>query len=492
MISNKILDRLKDKSLLRDEGLVAGQWCATSQSGAVFDVTDPATDETIAVLPDMGVPETSAAIEAAFEAQIEWAPRTGKERAEVLRRFYDLVVAHADDLATLITFEMGKPLSEARSEVLYGASYIEWFGEEAKRIYGDTIPGHERDKRLMVIRQPVGVVGAITPWNFPVAMLARKIAPALAAGCAIVTKPAEQTPLCALAMGRLAERAGLPLALLSIIIGTDGPAIGRQMCSNPKLRKITFTGSTQVGRILMAQGAGQIKKMSMELGGNAPFIVFNDANVDAAVEGALLAKFRNNGQTCVCANRIYVQSGIHDAFVAAFSKAVARLKPGNGFDKGVDIGPLVDAAALEKVRDHVADALDHGGTVVSGGEELGGNFYAPTVVADANQSMKVTQEETFGPVAPIFRFDTEPDVIRLANATEFGLAAYFFSRDFHQVYRVAEALECGMVGVNTGLISTELAPFGGVKQSGQGREGGRQGIDDYLETKYICFGGIET
>ncbi|GGW34633.1 NAD-dependent succinate-semialdehyde dehydrogenase [Gemmobacter lanyuensis] len=490
MIAADLLNRLADKSLLPAAGLIAGEWRAAAASGKQFNVTNPATGAVIATLPDMGAAETAEAIDAAHAAQVEWAARTGKERAGILRKLHDLMVAHADDLATIITAEMGKPWAEARGEVLYGASYVEWFGEEAKRVYGETIPGHQRDKRLMVIRQPVGVVGAITPWNFPNAMLARKMAPALAVGCAMVAKPAEQTPLSALALAVLAERAGLPLALLSVITGTDGPAIGKELCYNPKIRKITFTGSTEVGRILMRQGADQIKKMSMELGGNAPFIVFNDADLDAAVEGALIAKFRNNGQTCVCANRIYVQAGVYDAFADKLAAAVAKLQTGDGFAEGVVLGPLVDGDALAKVEAHVADACAQGASVLTGGKGLGGLFYAPTVLKGATPAMRLAREETFGPVAPLFRFDTVEEVIRLANDTEFGLASYFYARDIAQVYRVAEALEYGMVGINTGLISTEVAPFGGIKQSGQGREGSHHGIDDYLETKYLCLGGV--
>jgi succinate-semialdehyde dehydrogenase/glutarate-semialdehyde dehydrogenase len=488
MIAESLLNRLSDPALLPAAGLVAGEWRGVT--GASFDVVNPATGESIAFLPDMGAVETAEAIAAAHAAQADWSARTGKERAAVLRKLHDLMVAHADDLATIITAEMGKPWAEARGEVLYGAAYVEWFGEEAKRVYGETIPGHQRDKRLMVIRQPVGVVGAITPWNFPNAMLARKLAPALAVGCAMVAKPAEQSPLSAIALAVLAGRAGLPPALFSVITGTDGPAIGREMCSNPALRKITFTGSTEVGRILMRQGADQIKKMSMELGGNAPFIVFDDADLDAAVEGALIAKFRNNGQTCVCANRLYVQAGVYDAFAGKLAAAVAKLKAGSGFDDGVTLGPLVDADALAKVQAHVADARAKGATVMAGGESLGGLFYAPTVLGGATSDMTLAREETFGPVAALFRFETEAEVIRLANDTDFGLAAYFFARDIAQVYRVAEALEYGMVGINTGLISTEVAPFGGIKQSGQGREGSRHGIEDYLETKYLCLGGV--
>ena len=484
------LSRLSDPSLVPAAGFVAGVWRETAASGARFDVVNPSTGAVIASLPDMAAAETAQAIDAACDAQVDWAAQTGKERAAVLRRLFDLMLANADDLATLITAEMGKPWAEARGEVLYGASYVEWFAEEAKRIYGETIPGHQRDKRLLVIRQPVGVVGAITPWNFPNAMLARKLAPALAVGCAMVAKPAEQTPLSAIALAVLAERAGLPLGLFSVIPGTDGPAIGREMCSNPKLRKITFTGSTDVGRILLRQGADQVKKMSMELGGNAPFIVFDDADLDAAVAGAMIAKFRNNGQTCVCANRFYVQAGVYDAFAAKLATAVAKLQTGDGFAPGVTLGPLVDAAALAKVQAHVADAVALGATVLTGGQPGTGLFYAPTLLSGATCAMRLAREETFGPVAALFRFDTVELVIRLANDTEFGLAAYFYANDLAKVWRVAEALEYGMVGINTGLISTEVAPFGGIKQSGQGREGSRHGTEDYLETKYLCFGGI--
>jgi succinate-semialdehyde dehydrogenase / glutarate-semialdehyde dehydrogenase len=490
MIAESLTNRLKDKSLVPAAGLVAGAWRSASSSKGRFEVVNPSSGETIAFLPDMGAEETAEAIGTAHSAQVEWASRTGKERGAILRRLFDLMVANADDLATIITAEMGKPWAEARGEVLYGASYVEWFAEEAKRIYGETIPGHQRDKRLMIIRQPVGVVGAITPWNFPNAMLARKMAPALAVGCAVVAKPAEQSPLSAIAMAVLAERAGLPPALLSIITGTDGPAIGREMCSNPKLRKITFTGSTEVGRILMRQGADQIKKMSMELGGNAPFIIFDDADLDEAVAGALIAKFRNNGQTCVCANRLYVQAGVYDAFALKLAEAVAKLRVGDGFEESVTLGPLVDRQALEKVHAHVGDALAKGATVLTGGTGQGGLFYAPTILTGATVDMRLAREETFGPVAPLFRFETEAEVIALANDTEFGLASYFYARDIRQVYRVAEALEFGMVGINTGLISTEVAPFGGIKQSGQGREGSRHGTEDYLEVKYLCLGGI--
>nr|WP_254911399.1 NAD-dependent succinate-semialdehyde dehydrogenase [Sphingomonas sp. CDS-1] len=455
-----------------------------------FDVVDPATGEMLASVPDCGVAETRLAIEAAQTAQREWAARTGKERAAVLRRIHDLMLDNLDDLAMILTREMGKPLNEAKGEIRYGAAYFEWFGEEAKRIYGDTIPGHERDKRIIVLRQPIGVVAAITPWNFPNAMLARKIAPALAAGCAVVCKPAAQTPLSALAIGELVERAGLPPALVSIVPGTAAAEIGTEMCENPKVRKITFTGSTRVGANLMRASADQIKKVSLELGGNAPFIVFDDADVEEAVKGAIAAKFRNAGQTCVCANRIYVQAGVYDAFAERFAKAVSDLAVGNGMDEGVQIGPLIEPQALIKVETHVADAVAKGGAVMTGGKRAaqGNLFYEPTVLRGATNDMLVASEETFGPVAPLFRFETEAEVITQANASEFGLAGYFYSRDLSRVWRVAEALECGIVGVNTGMVSTEVAPFGGVKQSGMGREGSRYGLDDYLEMKYLCLG----
>ena len=490
MIAADLLSRLKDPTLLPAAGYVAGVWQASAATGARFTVTNPSTGAVLAELPDMGVAETHAAIAAAHAAQADWAAHTGKERAAVLRRLFDLMMAHADDLAIIITAEMGKPLAEARGEVVYGAAYVEWFAEEAKRIYGDVMPGHQRDKRLLVLKQPVGVVGAITPWNFPNAMLARKMAPALAVGCAMVAKPAEQTPLSALALAVLAERAGLPAGLLSVIPGTDGPGIGREMCANPLMRKLTFTGSTEVGRILLRQGADQVMKMSMELGGNAPFIVFDDADLDAAVEGALIAKFRNNGQTCVCANRIYVQAGVYDAFAAKLATAVAALTTGDGFAEGVALGPMIDADALAKVQAHVSDATALGAEVLTGGTASGGLFFPATVLKGATPAMRLAREETFGPVAPLFRFETVEEVIRLANETEFGLASYFYARDMARVWRVAEALDYGMVGINTGQISTETAPFGGVKQSGQGREGSRYGADDYLELKYLCLGGI--
>ena len=492
-IESVLSNKLKDKGLLPAAGLVGGDWVTDVASGARFEVTNPSTGEVLATLPEMGVAETSAAIDAAYVAQKDWAARTGKERAGVLRKYYDLMVENADDLATILTAEMGKPLAEARGEILYGAGFIEWFGEEAKRVYGDTIPGHQRDKRIVVIKQPIGVVGAITPWNFPNAMIARKLAPALAAGCAMVCKPAELTPLSAIAMAELARRAGVPDGVLNVILGTAGPDIGKEMCDNPKMAKLTFTGSTEVGRILMRQCADQIKKISLELGGNAPFIVFDDADLDAAVEGAMISKYRNAGQTCVCANRVYVQERVYDAFAAKLKVAVEKLKVGDGFTEGVTTGPMIEAAGLDKVKAHVADALEKGATLLTGGHTspAGDLFFEPTVMTGAKPDMRLAREETFGPVAALFSFTDEADVIAQANDTEFGLASYFYAKDMARVWKVAEALEYGMVGINTGLISTEVAPFGGVKQSGLGREGSKYGIDDYLELKYLCFAGVE-
>ncbi|MFN4207971.1 MAG: NAD-dependent succinate-semialdehyde dehydrogenase [Agrobacterium albertimagni] len=491
-ISNILTDKLKDPTLATDKSLAGNEWLAASQSGKTFEVTNPATGDVIAVLPDLSKAEVEKAIDAAHTAQKAWAKKTGKERAAVLRKLNDLMVANADDLATILTMEMGKPWPEARGEILYGASYVEWFAEEAKRVYGDTIPGHQADKRIMVIKQPIGVVGAITPWNFPNAMLARKVAPALAVGCAMVSKPAAQTPLSALALAILAERAGLPAGLFSVLTSTDAAMVGQEFCANDKVRKLTFTGSTNVGRILMRQGADQIMKLGLELGGNAPFIVFDDADLDAAVEGAMISKYRNAGQTCVCANRLYVQSGIYDAFAKKLAEKVGQLKVGDGFADGVTTGPLIDAKAVEKVKEHVSDAVSKGAKVALGGNpsSAGDLFFEPTILTGVTTAMKVASEETFGPVAPLFKFETEEEVIELANATEFGLASYFYSRDIAKIFRVAEALEYGMVGVNTGLISTEVAPFGGIKQSGLGREGSKYGIDDYTEIKYICLGGI--
>ncbi|NML75962.1 NAD-dependent succinate-semialdehyde dehydrogenase [Rhizobium sp. S-51] len=492
-ISTVLTSKLKDASLATDKALVGTEWLAKSDSGKTFEVTNPANGDVIAVLPDLGKAEVARAIEAADKAQKAWAKKTGKERAGILRKLYDLMVANADDLATILTMEMGKPWPEARGEILYGASYVEWFGEEAKRVYGDTIPGHQADKRLIVIRQPVGVVGAITPWNFPNAMLARKMAPAVAVGCSMVSKPAAQTPLSALALAILAERAGLPLGVFSVVTSTDAAMVGKEFCENDKVRKLTFTGSTNVGRILMRQGADQIMKLGLELGGNAPFIVFDDADLDAAVEGAMISKYRNAGQTCVCANRLYVQSGVYDAFAAKLAERVGKMKVGDGFAEGVTTGPLIDTNALKKVEEHVSDAVSKGAKVAVGGKpaDQGGLFFQPTILTGVTSDMKVAVEETFGPVAPLFKFETEEEVIELANNTEFGLASYFYSKDVAKIFRVAEALEYGMVGINTGLISTEVAPFGGIKQSGLGREGSKYGIDDYTELKYMCLGGIE-
>jgi succinate-semialdehyde dehydrogenase/glutarate-semialdehyde dehydrogenase len=488
-ISENFKSKLKDPSLIVDKALVAGVWVDKSDSGKTFDVTNPATGEVIATLPDMGRAETARAIDAAYKTQKVWAAKTGKERAGVLRKLFDLMVANADDLAIILTTEMGKPVAEAKGEVLYGASYVEWFAEEAKRVYGDTIPGHQPDKRIIVIKQPVGVVAAITPWNFPNAMLARKMAPALAAGCAMVSKPAGETPLSALALALLAERAGLPAGLFSIILSSASAPIGQEMCENDKIRKLTFTGSTNVGKILMRQGADQILKLGLELGGNAPFIVFDDADLDAAVEGAMVSKYRNNGQTCVCANRLYVQAGVYDTFAEKLAAKVAQMKVGDGFEAGVNAGPLISEKALAKVEEHIGDALSKGAQVAAGGkrDEKGGLFFQPTILTGVTSEMKVAREETFGPVAPLFKFETEEQVIEMANNTEFGLASYFYSKDLSKVFRVAEALEYGMVGINTGLISTEVAPFGGIKQSGQGREGSKYGIEDYLEIKYLCL-----
>lgn len=479
---------LKDPSLLVDKAYVAGQWVG-ADDGSTFEVTNPARGDVIAVLPDLGREETARAIAAADLAMREWARRTGKERAAVLRKWHDLMMANQDDLGAILTAEMGKPLPEAKGEVAYGASFIEWFAEEAKRIYGETIPGHQRDKRITVIKQPIGVVGSITPWNFPNAMIARKVAPALAAGCGFVARPASETPLSALAMAVLAERAGLPSGLFSVVTSTHASDIGKEFCENPTVRKLTFTGSTNVGRILLRQAADQVMKCSMELGGNAPFIVFDDADLDAAVAGAMVSKFRNNGQTCVCANRIYVQSGVYDAFAAKLRAAVEKTRVGDGLTAGVDFGPLISPKAVDKVREHIADATAKGATVALGGQPhaLGGTFFEPTILTGVTQDMIVSQEETFGPVAPLFRFDTEEEAIALANDTIFGLASYFYARDIGRITRVQEALEYGMVGVNTGLISTEVAPFGGVKQSGLGREGSHHGIEDFLEMKYICL-----
>lgn len=478
---------LKDSSLLRQQCYINGQWC-DAESKETVAIVNPATGVVIASVPVMGQVETQVAIKAAEAALPAWRALTAKERGAKLRRWFELLNQNSDDLALLMTTEQGKPLAEAKGEVAYAASFIEWFAEEAKRIYGDTIPGHQGDKRLLVIKQPVGVTAAITPWNFPAAMITRKAAPALAAGCTMVVKPAPQTPFTALALAVLAERAGIPAGVFSVVTG-DAIAIGNEMCSNPIVRKLSFTGSTHVGITLMKQCAPTLKKLSLELGGNAPFIVFNDANIDAAVEGAMIAKYRNAGQTCVCANRIYVQDGVYDEFALKLCTAVSKLKLGEGINEGVTTGPLINAAAVEKVQSHLIDAIAKGASVIAGGNvhQLGGNFFEPTVLTNVDNSMLVAREETFGPLAPLFKFSDIDDVIKQANDTEFGLAAYFYGRDISLVWKVAEALEYGMVGVNTGLISTEVAPFGGMKSSGLGREGSKFGIEEYLEIKYICM-----
>ena len=481
---------LKDTDLFRQQCSIDGVW-VDADSGKNFSVTNPANGAILGTAPDMGAAETRRAINAAQTAWPAWRAKTAKERSTILRKWFDLMMAAQDDLALLLTAEQGKPLAEARGEIAYGASFIEWFSEEGKRIYGDTIPAHQADKRIVVMKEPIGVCAAITPWNFPNAMIARKAAAALAAGCTMVIKPAEQTPFSALAMAVLGERAGIPKGVLNVVTG-DAAAIGGELTANPIVRKLSFTGSTEIGRLLMLQCAATIKKMSLELGGNAPFLVFDDADLDAAVEGAMASKYRNTGQTCVCANRLLVQDGVYEQFAEKLANAVAGLKVGNGFESGVTQGPLIDGNALAKVEEHVADALAKGAKVLRGGKRhaLGGTFYEPTVLTGVNASMKVASEETFGPVAPLFRFRDEAEAIKMANATQFGLASYFYSRDIGRVFRVSEALEYGIVGVNTGLISTEVAPFGGIKESGIGREGSKYGIEDYLELKYICLGGI--
>src|SRR5262245_50248023 len=486
-VRSRVSKLIKDRELFREACYIDGRWLAAGSS--TISVDDPATGEILGVVPKLGRTETREAIDAAARAWPAWRARTGKERAAVLRKWFDLIMSAQDDLATLMTLEQGKPLTESRTEVAYGAGFIEWFGEEAKRTYGDTIPSHARDKRIIVIKQPVGVVGAITPWNFPIAMITRKVAPALAAGCTVVAKPASQTPFSALAIAHLAERAGVPAGVLNVVTGS-ATEVGGELTSNPIVRKISFTGSTEVGKLLMAQCAGTMKKVSFELGGNAPFIVFDDADLDAAVEGAIVSKYRNTGQTCVCANRFLVQVGVYDEFARRLSNAMGRLKVGPGLEDGVTQGPLIDMAAVEKVEAHIQDAVSKGATVVTGGKRGSGRFFAPTILTGVTPEMVVAREETFGPVAPLFRFETDQEAIALANDTEYGLAAYFYGRDVQRVWRVAEALEYGIVGVNTGLISTEVAPFGGVKESGIGREGSKYGIEEYLEVKYICVGGI--
>ena len=485
------MKQLHDPELFRQAAHIGGQWLAADQ-GAALPVLDPASGEMLGRVPEMGAAETRRAIAAAEAALPAWRSLLAKERSSILRRWHDLILEHADDLAMLMTREQGKPLAEARGEVTYAATFVEWFAEEGRRVYGDTIPATAHDRRLIVIRQPVGVCAAITPWNFPAAMITRKVAPALAAGCTVVVKPAEQTPFTALALMDLAVRAGFPPGVINVVTG-DPAAIGGELTANPVVRKLSFTGSTEVGRLLMAQCAPTIKKLSLELGGNAPFIVFDDADLDAAVEGAMASKYRNTGQTCVCANRILVQSGIHDRFAERLAAAAADLKVGPGLNPGVNQGPLIDGQAVAKVERHIADALAKGARVLTGGQRhaLGGTFFQPTVLAGVTPEMAVAREETFGPVAPLFRFDTEEEAIRMANDTEFGLAAYFFSRDVGRIFRVAEALEYGMVGINAGSISNEVAPFGGIKQSGLGREGSRYGIDEYLEMKYLCLAGID-
>ena len=481
---------LKDPSLLREAALVGARWIAAEGQG--LPVTNPSTGAVLGHVPDLSAEAAVEAIAAAETAQKAWAVCTAKDRAQVLRRWFDLMMANQDDLGAILTAEQGKPLAEAKGEIAYGASFIEWFAEEARRAYGDIVPGHATDKRILVLKQPIGVVAAITPWNFPNAMITRKAGPAFAAGCAMVLKPASQTPFSAIALAVLAERAGLPAGLFSVLTGS-ARVLGAVLTASPVVRKLTFTGSTEVGAQLYAQCAPTIKKLGLELGGNAPFIVFDDADLDAAVEGAIVAKFRNNGQTCVCANRIYVQAGAYDAFAARLTARLAALKTGDGFADGVTFGPLIDTKAVAKVAEHIADAVTKGAKVALGGKPhaLGGTFWQPTVLTGVTADMAVATEETFGPVAPLFRFDTEAEVIAAANDTEFGLASYVYTRDLARTFRVAEALEYGMVGVNTGLISTAEAPFGGVKSSGLGREGSRHGLDDFMELKYVCLGGIQ-
>jgi succinate-semialdehyde dehydrogenase/glutarate-semialdehyde dehydrogenase len=481
---------LKDSKLFRQSNYIDGAW-VNAKSGGTIDVDNPATGEIIGTVPKCGAAETRAAIDAAEKALPAWRKKTAKERAAVVRRWYELVLESQEDLARLMTIEQGKPLTESKGEVIYAASFLEWFAEEAKRVYGDTIPGYEADKRILVIKQPIGVVACITPWNFPLAMITRKAGPALASGCTVVLKPASQTPFSALALAELAERAGVPKGVLNVVTGSASE-IGGEMTSNPIVKKLSFTGSTEVGKLLMEQCARTVKKVSLELGGNAPFIVFDDADIDAAVEGAMASKYRNNGQTCVCVNRIYVQDSVYDAFAKKLSAAVAKLSPMNGLEPGATQGPLIDDKAVAKIEEHIEDATKKGAKVVVGGRrhERGGRFFQPTVLVDVTSSMMVAREETFGPVAPLFRFKTEEEAVGMANDTEFGLAAYFYGRDIGRVWRVAEALESGMVGINTGIISTEVAPFGGVKESGLGREGSKYGIEEFLEIKYLCLGGI--
>ncbi len=478
---------LKNPDLLVTKAYIGGQW-VEGDNGS-FAVLNPARGDVVAEVADVSRAQVAGAIAQAETAQKEWAKLTGKERAVILRRWYDLMMENAEDLGRILTAEQGKPLAEAVGEIGYGASFIEFFGEEAKRVYGETIPGHQRDKRIMVLKQPIGVAASITPWNFPNAMITRKAGPALAAGCSFVARPAAETPLSALVLAALAEQAGIPAGVFSVVPSSRASEIGKEFCENPGVRKLTFTGSTEVGRILLRQAADQVMKCSMELGGNAPFIVFDDADLDAAVEGAMLCKFRNNGQTCVCANRIYVQAGVYDEFAAKLKAAVEALNVGDGLTEGTTTGPLINDDAVAKVREHIQDVTDKGGAILTGGlpHDLGGTFFQPTIVTGVTQDMLVAQDETFGPLAPLFKFEDEDDVIAMANDTIFGLASYFYAKDLSRVYKVAEALEYGIVGVNTGIISTELGPFGGVKQSGLGREGSHHGMEDYLEMKYVCL-----
>jgi succinate-semialdehyde dehydrogenase/glutarate-semialdehyde dehydrogenase len=482
--------QLKDPSLLKQQCFIDGAWCAADAAGTLV-VNNPASGAVLGSVPNAGAAETRRAIAAAASALPAWRSRTAKERAQLLRRWFELMLEHQSDLAILMTAEQGKPLAESQGEISYAASFIEWFAEEAKRLYGDLIPGHQADKRIMVLRQPVGVVAAITPWNFPAAMITRKAGPALAAGCTMVLKPASQTPLSALALAELAQRAGIPRGVFNVLTGSAA-AIGAEMTANPTVRKLTFTGSTEIGKKLMAQCAGTVKKLSLELGGNAPFIVFDDADLDAAVAGAIASKYRNTGQTCVCANRLLVQAGVYDLFAAKLKEAVEKLRVGDGLLGTTDQGPLIDSKAVAKIEEHIANAVAHGAKIILGGKrhELGGTFFQPTILTGVTPSMLMAREETFGPVAPLFKFETEAEAIALANDTEFGLAAYLYTRDLARSWRVTEAVEYGIVGLNTGIISTEVAPFGGVKESGIGREGSKYGILDYTEMKYVCVGGV--
>ena len=486
-----VAPKLKEMAFFREQCYIDGAWVHADDKSSIT-VVNPADGTIVGSVPRMGAAETRRAIEAANNAWPAWRAKTAKERAALLRKWYELMMQHQEDLAVLMTTEQGKPIAESRGEIAYGAAFIEWFAEEAKRIYGDTIPAQFTDRRIVVIKQPIGVCAAVTPWNFPNAMITRKAGPALAAGCTMVIKPASQTPFSALALCELAERAGIPKGVLNVITGASGP-IGKELTGNKLVRKFTFTGSTEVGKVLMAQCASTVKKVSLELGGNAPFVVFDDADLDAAVEGAIASKYRNAGQTCVCANRLYVQDGVYDAFAHKLAEKVGQMKVGNGLEPGVVQGPLIDAKAVEKVEEHISDALNKGARVVVGGKRhaLGGTFFEPTVLADVTPAMAVSREETFGPVAPLFRFKTEQELAALANATEYGLAAYFYSRDIGRIWRTAEALEFGIVGINVGIISTEVAPFGGMKESGIGREGSKYGIEEFLEVKYLCMGGLD-